>query len=92
MMRRLRCLIIIIALFICGAVLNVVVAWIIAVRLPQTSLATVQEIPKWAIPPPSAASEQCTLLNGDDWVRHGAGWSECRSDRYYLDNTSGLWN
>lgn len=78
-----------------GAVLNVVFAWGVATRLPFASPSVVKEAPIWACPPPSAVSKECILFGADDWVRHGAGWDECRAERHYLDKTSGyplFWN
>ena len=77
------------ALIVCGALLNVAIAWGLAARFARASNSTRQEIPGWAIVPLSAVSEQCQSMYDNNWGRHGVGWSECYADRHYLDMTPG---
>lgn len=84
-----RYTVLIAAICTCGVLLNVAISWGLAARFARGSNPSVQEVPGWAIAPPSAVSDQCRSTNADNWVRHGTGWSECYAERFYMDVTTG---
>lgn len=92
MKRKYRYIVLVSAILICGAVVNVAVAWAVAVWLPRASPPAMREAPMWALPPPNIESEERKSFRDGARVRHGPGWSECDAYRGYLEKTSGsLW-
>lgn len=94
MKRKYRYIVLAAAVLFCGVVVNVAVAWAMAVWLPRASPSTMREAPSWAMQLPNIASEERKSIVDEDWVRHGPGWSQCDEYRGYVERTpvsAGMW-